>query len=338
MAYLRKVKNGWRAEVERAGVRKTATRDTKAEAQAWALAEEAAILAGARGEFPQRTLREAVKRYRDEVTAKKSASTARADNLRFDAWLRDYPELADKAFHAITGDDLAAWRDARWKLVSGATVLREAQQYRPVWTLAIKQWKWAGKSPWKEITLPPEAYARRRVSRWMEIRRILRSAGVSLRVPPRTLMQETAWAIMISLHTAMRSGEVLKLSRSTADLQRKVYELPHHKTEADVGARRVPLTTRAVKLLRILEANAIREGRDNYFTVSDSSRDTLYRTLRDRCMIQGLRFHDLRATSLTLLSKKVDVMTLAKISGHVNINELFNTYYRETAEEIAARL
>lgn len=51
MAYLRKVKNGWRAEVERMGVRRTATRSTKAEAQAWAVAEEAAILAGARGEY-----------------------------------------------------------------------------------------------------------------------------------------------------------------------------------------------------------------------------------------------------------------------------------------------
>src|SRR5256885_4609469 len=89
MAYFRKVKNGWRAEVERAGIRRTATRATKAEAQGWAVAEEAAILAGARGEFPRRTLAEAVERYRREVTDKKTASTARADHLRFDAWLRD---------------------------------------------------------------------------------------------------------------------------------------------------------------------------------------------------------------------------------------------------------
>ncbi|MDR3005482.1 MAG: tyrosine-type recombinase/integrase [Acidovorax sp.] len=338
MAYLRKVKNGWRAEVERAGIRKTATRATKAEAQMWAVAEEAAILAGARGDYPQRTLAEAVERYRKEVTDKKPASTARADNLRFDAWLRDFPELASKVFHQITGDDLAKWRDARLQQVTGSSVLRQAQQFRPIWTLAIKQWKWAGSSPWKEITLPAPSYARRRVSRWMEIRRILRSAGVSLRVPPKTAMQETGWALMISLHTAMRSGEILKLSRSTADLRRKVYELPHHKTEAAVGARRVPLTSRAVRLLRVLEAQAVQEGRDRYFTISDASRDALYRKLRDRTMVEGLRFHDLRATSLTLLSKRVDVMTLARISGHVNINELFNTYYRESAEDIAARI
>jgi integrase len=100
----------------------------------------------------------------------------------------------------------------------------------------------------------------------------------------------------------------------------------------------VPLTRRAVRLLRVLDAAAEAAGRDAYWTISDASRDTLYRKLRDRVMVEGLRFHDLRATALTWLSKRVDVMTLARISGHVDINELFNTYYRESAEDIAARL
>ena len=69
--YLRKVKGGWRAEVERQGVRTSATRASKADAQAWGMREEAAILAGARGEYPDRTLAEAIERYRREVTDKK---------------------------------------------------------------------------------------------------------------------------------------------------------------------------------------------------------------------------------------------------------------------------
>ncbi|MEX3614664.1 MAG: integrase, partial [Burkholderia gladioli] len=38
------------------------------------------------------------------------------------------------------------------------------------------------------------------------------------------------------------------------------------------------------------------------------------------------------------LSKKVDVMTLAKISGHQDLRVLQNAYYRESAESIASRL
>lgn len=41
---------------------------------------------------------------------------------------------------------------------------------------------------------------------------------------------------------------------------------------------------------------------------------------------------------LTRLSRKVDVMTLAKISGHTDLRILQEVYYREAAEDIAARL
>jgi len=40
----------------------------------------------------------------------------------------------------------------------------------------------------------------------------------------------------------------------------------------------------------------------------------------------------------TLLARRVDVMTLARISRHKDLRILLNTYYRESAEDIAARL
>ena len=68
MAYIRKYRAGWRAEVDISGIRKSKTGRTKAEVTAWAAAEEAAIRAGARGEFPARTLAEAFHRYELEVS------------------------------------------------------------------------------------------------------------------------------------------------------------------------------------------------------------------------------------------------------------------------------
>lgn len=338
MAYFRKLNTGWRAEVAREGVRKSSVFATKAEAQSWAVSEEAAILAGSRGQYPKRTLSEAIEKYRKEVTSKKPTDRQRADNLRFNAWEREFPHLAQKVFHEISGGDLGKWRDQRLKTVTANTVLREAQLYRPIWTIAIREWKWAGESPWKSMKLPAKGMARKRTSTWSEIRIMLRSAGVDRLTPPKAPTQETAWAMWVSLHTALRSGEILRMSRSTVDLQRKVYTLKEHKTVGQIGVRKVALTTRSLRLLRVLDQAAAEAGRDNYFTVSDDSRDVLYRKLRDRVMIEGLNFHDLRATALTWLSKRVDVMTLARISGHKDINLLFNTYYRETDEDIAARI
>lgn len=341
MAYLRKVKNGWRAEVERAGVRMSATRPTKAEAQAWAVAEEAAILAGARGEYPRKTLADAVERYRREVTDKKARArpgVARADNLRFDAWLRDFPGLAGKVFCDITTEDLARWRDQRLQDVSESSVLRELQQFRPIWTRAINEWRWAGKSPWTGLSLPRKGHARCRSTVWREVRLLVRSGGYTRLVPPQSPQQQAVWVYMVALHTSLRSAEVLRMSRSTVDLARRVYRLARHKTDGAVGERMVPFTPRAARVLRVLDAAAAAAGRDEYFTISDASRDVLWRKLRDRMMIVDLHFHDSRAAALTWLSKRYDVMTLAKISGHTDINELYNTYYRESAQDIAARL
>lgn len=65
---------------------------------------------------------------------------------------------------------------------------------------------------------------------------------------------------------------------------------------------------------------------------------TLFAKLTGQLLIDGLTFHDARGTALTLLAKKVDCMTLAKISGHKDVSLLMSTYYRATPGEIALKL
>ena len=74
------------------------------------------------------------------------------------------------------------------------------------------------------------------------------------------------------------------------------------------------------------------------FQVEANEASVLFSKINRQLGIEGLTFHDARATALTLLSKKVDVMTLAKISGHRDISLLSNVYYRESIEQIARRL
>lgn len=59
--------------------------------------------------------------------------------------------------------------------------------------------------------------------------------------------------------------------------------------------------------------------------------------LKEKAAVEGLSFHDSRHEAVTRLSKKLDVLALARMIGHKNIRELM-TYYNETAEELAARL
>lgn len=336
MAYITKIKTGWRAQVARKGVRKSQVFATKAEASAWAAVTEAEILKEARAEYPSKTLSDALDRYLREVSVHKRSY--RAESLRFAAMQRESPELCAKLLHQITPADIGAWRDARRLKVSDSSVVREAGPLKNLWNVARDEWGWCGDSPWAKTKMPKKAHARTRQTGRGEVYRLLRSLGYRTGQRPSTPQQEVAWAYLVAHHTAMRAGEILSLRRSSVDLARRVIRLDRHKTDADVGVRMVPFTTRAARLMRQLDQFAQDAGRDAYFTISSQSLDTLFRRVRDRLLIKDLRFHDARAAALTRLSKRMDVLRLAKISGHKDLNQLLSAYYRETAADVAATI
>lgn len=337
MAYYRKTKTGVRAQIERMGVRMSKVFPTKGAAVAWATQEEAKIMTGAAGGFPAHTLGEAFDRYEKEISKHKRGY--RAEALRFEAWRRGFPDLVDKVLHKITPDDIGRWRDARRQVVSDSSVVREAAQLRNVWTVAAKEWGWCPEAtPWSKIKLPAKAHPRTRQSSWMETRRIVRHMGYMTGKAPTTPQMQVAWAYMVAHHTAMRAGEVLWLKRSTVDLAKRVATLHSHKTLEREGVRFVPFTRKAARVLAVLDAAAKAEGRDEYFTISGHSLDVLFRRVRDRLLIDNLHFHDSRASALTRLSKRMDVLRLSRISGHRDLNQLLAAYYRETAADVAASI
>lgn len=336
MAYYRKLPSGrWRAEVEVAGHRETQGGfPTKREAQEWATQTEADLRAGRLGKWPLKTLGDALDRYQKEISVTKASRVF--EERRFEALKRDFPELVARRLVDVRPEDLQAWVDARLKSVMPATVKRESHSFSNVWTIAAKAWRWCPvESPWTFVRVPSDSPPRDRRVHWKEIRQVCRALGYVSGAKPQTLSQEVAYAWLIALRTAMRAGEVLGLTAEAVDLQTRVVTLSKHKTLRYTGRpRHVPITRQARRLLAVLA-----QGQAGpLFNVNDDSRDALFRKAMGRCKIQGMRFHDSRAEALTLLSRKVDVQTLQKISGHVDINILISTYYRETAAQVAARI
>lgn len=309
--------------------------DTKAEAVGWATQEEAAIAAAEGGRFPARTLGDALDRYEREVSPGKRGSEWETKRLEaFRNQLRKVDGVGDvlgKVISRITTDDMARWRDQRLKTVTKGTVQREINLLRNVFTIARKEWKWTGPNPFSDMRQPGENPARRRRPLWSEIKLLCRWLGYRTnRVE--TKQQEVALAYLIALRTGMRAGEILSLSDERVNLEARVARVPHKTQHLTGEMREVPLTKHGVRLLRRLA------GRGQFFTVSSASLDSLFRKARDRLLIKDLHFHDSRAEALTRLSRKVDVMTLARISGHKDLRILLETYYRETAADIAKRL
>lgn len=329
MAYFRKQGKGWRAEVARNGVRESGTFQTKAEANGWAAKVEADIISAKRGQFPRKTLQDAIDRYRKDVSPKKGG--ARAEGLRFDALSRDYPKLVGMILSEIRTPDWVEWRNARLKTVIPASVRRDVNLFRNLFSVARDEWKWTGESPFKGFQVPSDSAPRERRVAMHEVKRICRWLGYRTgRVEGK--QQEVALAFLLALRTGMRAGELLSLSDQNVDLTRRVVRVAHKMQHLTGRPREIPLTKHAIRLLKP------RMGRGKVFTVGDKSLDAMFRKARKALLIEDLHFHDSRAEALTRLARKVDVMTLARISGHKDLKLLLSVYYRESAEDIAARL
>ncbi len=307
MAYIRPYRGKWRAEVERHGIRRSQVTDTKRAAQAWAIRAEADLDALQRS--GGRSLGEAVERYRETVSAHKRDPAW--EGRRLDAALLHFG--AGTALAEIDSDRIARWRDARLRTVSGSTVQREANLLRHLFTLVVEEWRWLDRNPFRGVRLPAHNPARHQVWTWPLIRRVLRA--------PRTgKTAEMQRAFRVALHTGLRLSEVLA---GEYDARRHVVMLERTKTG---GRVEVPTTRRARRWL------------GQAFTVGPAEGSVLFSKLCRELRIEGLTFHDARASALTWLSRRMDVMTLARISRHRDLRILLATYYRETAAQIAARI
>lgn len=72
------------------------------------------------------------------------------------------------------------------------------------------------------------------------------------------------------------------------------------------------------------------------FGLESGTRDALYRKAKQRAKTD-VRFHDARAEAIWRLSKKLDVLQLARMIGHRDIQSLM-FYYNESPTDIAKRL
>lgn len=317
MASIQKQGQKWRAQVARKGVRRSAVWDTKREAQQWADRIESEIDAGV---LQGRTFGEAAAHYLKTVS--KDKADPAWEKRRFDAFMEYFQPETKIA--SITTAKLGEWRD--WRLagdadhppVTGGTVLREINLLRHLFSLARDEWKWIATSPFTGLRMPEDNDPRTQVWRWQQIKRVLRANRDGKTA-------EVIKAFRIALHTALRLKEVLE---GRYDPARRVMLLGGATRTKGDGKKlvEVPVPRRAAKLFPVT------------FTVGPNEASALFCKLCDQLLIEDLTFHDTRATALTLLARRMDVMTLARISRHKDLNLLLKTYYRESADDISARI
>jgi len=316
----------WRVKIRRASLpAQTRTFDHKTLAQQWARSVEAEIDGGIvvdRRPAERTSLADLLERYRREVTPTKRS--AADENLRLRAMaLRPFARIR---MAALTSSHLAAYRDERLKVVSGATVNREFNVLSHAIDTARREWDlYLPVNPCTLVRRPPQGRPRNRRLQGDEEQPLLAACRTA----------RNAWRVhfvALAIETVMPRSELLALQWSNVDPEKRIAFLPITKNGE---LRGVPLSTHAVAILRDLPTSAT--GRVFGTLTVEALKQSFRRAVR-RAGIAGLRLHDLRheATS-RLFQKGLNVMEVASVTGHKTL-QMLKRYTHLNAVDLAVEL
>lgn len=334
----------WQATIRRKGF-PTQCRSfpTRAEAQAWANAEEVEMF---RGTFidpaPARstTLGDLMDRYGQEVTPSKKGRIAERNRLRMmQQW-----SLAAYTVGNITPAVLAQWRDTRLQAVSGSTVNRELNLLSHVFRMAMTEWGIPLPfNPISRVRRPRSNPPRNRRAEGDEESRLLAACKAARN---RYLLP----VVVLAIETGMRRSEIVGLQWQNVDLKQHVAWLPDTKNGE---SRAVPLSTRACDTLRAvgtLPPNPQPANPTPPQSLQTPSSGPVFSGLTVNAVrlayvraarnagCEELHLHDLRheATS-RFFEKGLNMVEVASITGHKTLSML-QRYTHLRAADLARRL
>lgn len=246
-------------------------------------------------------------RYLEEVSPTKRSYERELSRLRL-----INRHLGPYSLSQLNPEKIALFRDLRLSEgCSGATVIKDINSISHIIEVAKREWGYhALENPAKLIRKPKASTHRIRRLTLEEEDMLLKGAKQS-----RSLMLEAI--IVFAIETGMRLGEILSLAWSDIDESIAII----HQTK-NGESREVPLSKKALLAINKLPKN-IQDRRIFWVWNSVSSLQSLWQRLMKKSNISNLRFHDLRHEAISrLFEKGLNVMEVASISGHKNVQVL----------------
>lgn len=332
----------WRAQVRKKGAPpETRTFTSRADAALWAAEREREIRMGIympRREGETTTLDDLADDFEKYFAP---------HHYRGHAWRHKLKPLraalGKYALVAITGPVVAKYRDqrlttpdprykepARAPRISGSTVKSELDMLSKLIGYAEKERGIVlpGGNPVSKVRKPSMGKGRDRRLVGDEAARLLEQCEASS-------CAYLTPAVLLSLETAMRQGELLALRWADVDHDRGLALLLDPDKIKTAEPRAVPLTPAALRVLKKLPRSI--DGR-----VFPVDRQSLYGAFKRACGRAGIKdftWHDLRHEALSRLAERGDlsVLELAAVSGHKQL-QMLKRYTHLQAEKLARKL
>lgn len=313
------------------GEKLSCTRDTIRECEKWAAEKilESKIKKNniEQGIKPKITFKEVFDQYWNDIGQYKKSKASRD-------WIQGQLKIFDVKFgflsatiiYDITPQQLTNWRNKRLKEVGANTVLKEISFYSALFTYAEKELFLINENPWMGISKPPKPKPRMRRIHASEIELMLKALNYERGQIPVLSEHYVAWGFLFAIETAIRRGELLAL------MKKNIHDDYIHIAQSKNGeARNVPLSEEAVELLKLIQHDSRK-----IIPQSENAFRLMWEKRKAATGLHGLHFHDTRheAISRMVRVRKLQVETLAKITGHKKIEVLVNTYYNPDASDL----
>jgi integrase len=320
------------------------TFDTLAEAKQWGEATERTKSADGGQRSSTVTVADMFEAYDNAVASK--TDSAKWNALRIRNFCKH--RIASLKVQDVITHDINEWISDRLVHVCNATVNRELTLMSGAFAYAQKDRKWIKVNPCVGSRKPEEGKARdRELLSPLELASLSAAAGYSEDDDLTSVTCRVFACFLLALETGVRSGEILRLLPSDYWRDKRTLHVGAREAGGRKSAksgrstkdpsRNVPLTQRAIDILdRLLLTK--REGQRYIVGIKDTSRDAMWRKIRERSGVENINFHDSKHEAATRLSKYIDVIALSHAIGTKDLRLLRDTYYNNDASRSAALL
>ena len=295
----------------------------KQDAHKWARETERLIEVGQfvdTTEANKTTLKTLLERYEREVVPKKRTT---GDKYLISNIMKH--SFVDKVLSHITSSDIAEFRDKRLNVVSGSSVNRELSIVSDCIKRAINEWGcYIRENPVKPSLRCEENPSRTRRLDIGEYEKLMTACKKS----------RAFWCPIIdfAIHSAMRRGELLRITWQMVHLDKKYITLPPEITKTN-KVRNVPLQPHAIEILRKLPRSL--DGR--VFPIGIKNFERTWTKICRRANIKGLRWHDLKREAISrLFERGLSISEVQLFCG--NSLATLNVYTEHNSTTLAEKL
>lgn len=302
------------------------TFNTKPDAIKWGRSMENNLDKGLTTDFTEASrvmLKDLLKRYLKENKHRHKKGW-RMEEYRVGYILQD--PLADVNLLALSTKDIAEFRDRRLETVCGTTFNKDLSFLKVVIDVAIHDWGISIPfNPCINVRRLRQPRPRSRRLEGDEQKRLIEACAISDNKYLKSMVQ-------FSIETAIRQGELLKLSAKQINWSDRLMTLTDTKNSED---RVVPLSEKAYLILR----SQIMRIDGKIFPITKDSLKFWFKQAKRRAKIKDFRWHDLRREACSrLFEHGLSLVEVQSISGHRDPRVLLNTYTKLDPKKIVKKL